>query len=197
MKTTPATLLTAALSLSVISASPADAQTARVYPDTHAAKQYEPFLRILARAQRKADELNQSMSGKGNALRNAVCERLSLAQADCSFLLDLASTTETRLRELDGQAHDLIDSIRKKYPHTAHYNGALLPDPPPELAVLQAQRDALVGATLAEMKQRLTPDEITSVRIYLDIPAASLITPAEKRASRTAPGGEGILQTAH
>ncbi|HWF10338.1 MAG TPA: hypothetical protein VG297_17845 [Bryobacteraceae bacterium] len=119
---------------------------------------HESLIRRTALLNDKIHAL-KAASNQGSGLRLAVCTKLKLQPTDCDAVLDWSSQASAKLTALDQQAKAIIDAVRAAHPHRPKgTGGALLPPPPPELARLQAQREALIESETAQMLTTLTPN---------------------------------------
>jgi hypothetical protein len=117
---------------------------------------YEGFLRNLAVISTKSDSLDAS-GVKNHKLKQGVCDSLALSGADCALIFQIGVATSAQLQALDRQATAVINGVRAQHPHGAQAAGTVVPPPPPQLAQLQAQREALVKSATAALQQQLSP----------------------------------------
>lgn len=133
---------------------------------------YWHFLEYQLYLDKKADDLPPS-SPDVQMLRTHYQTRLGFDNAQYSLIRGAAQTMSARLKQIDDQAKLIIDDLHHNYPPGKVLT---LPPPPPELAQLQAQREAIISETVVDLKTQLGTKASTAMDDFLHKDFAPTIT---------------------
>lgn len=126
---------------------------------------YWCFLTYQRFLDRKADEIEKK-GGTGTELRESLQRRLGFSTYQFELIREAAQKLDSDLKQKDAQAQAIIDAFHAKYPPNQPLIGPL-PPPPPELAVLQQERENLIEQDVANLKSELGPDAAAKLDSFL------------------------------
>jgi hypothetical protein len=159
------------------SASVTSAPQAQTSARTPLPKLYWFFLSYQRFLDRKADEIEMN-GGKGTELRENLQRRLGFSAYQFEMIREVAQKMESDLNKKDAQAQVIIDAFHAKYPPNKPLSGPLPPHPP-ELAILQHERDNIIEQNVANLKAELgseAADKLDSFLVKDFAPAVKMRT---------------------
>jgi hypothetical protein len=108
----------------------------------------------------KAAELEKS--GKDGSKFRGRFKRLAALSDEEALILDqVTSDCEQELAQQDAKAQAVIDSYRARYPAGELPEGVTLPPPPPELTVMQQERDSIILRARDRLRSMFGEQEFT------------------------------------
>lgn len=141
---------------------PASAQTP---PEINRAKAIA--LQVCVAMQEQAER--QQREGKpAPSLVRVFAAQAGLSAAETETLDRVTATLRNRVTPLDLRARAIIQAARAKYPGGRLPQGVTPPEPPAELAELQRQREADVGAAVQELDRELGPAGRNKFQEYME-----------------------------
>lgn len=87
---------------------------------------------------------NALASGRIQAANPALVKEGNLNDAQARALESIAAATLQEVEQQDARARRIIDAFRAQYPNGIVPKGKKLPEPPPELKVMQEERNAMI-----------------------------------------------------
>jgi hypothetical protein len=128
---------------------------------------------------KKAAALEQQ--GKDGSRVHSMFKRLAVLNDHEALIFDqVASDCEQELEQQDARAKAVIDAFRARYPVDDPQAGANLPPPPPELADMQQERNAIIlrardrlHAELGDVKYANFNAFVKSLSISTERPSAA------------------------
>jgi hypothetical protein len=104
---------------------------------------YRQLFRHVVELKKKAEE--EERNGRdGAVLRSLYKRNAKLNDAEATILEQIAEESDAQIAEFDGRAKKIIDEARAQHRGGELQPGETLPPPPPELGILQEQRNTAV-----------------------------------------------------
>lgn len=137
---------------------------------------------------KQAETNAKAQSKPGPVVRNIVKHRFGFDDRTAAVYEQVALDCQTEVAAIDAQAMAIIKRIRDAYPGGVILPGEKPPLPPPELATLQQQRNAVILRYKTLLESQLGPSAFAAVVQYNQRHAASI--------QRRAPGPDAGFATA-
>jgi len=96
-------------------------------------------------------------------LRGVYQKKIGIAAADASVLTQWAATNVQAVQQLNATAQQIIQAHRAQYPGGIVPAGQPHPTPPPQLAALNTQRDAVTTAHIQSLRAALSAGAFAKV----------------------------------
>ncbi|MEN3335355.1 MAG: hypothetical protein V7641_4720 [Blastocatellia bacterium] len=104
---------------------------------------YSAFFHMVVDLQQQAAEL-ESEGQKGNSLQAYVQTQVSLSDEEARQLSGIAAACVDEIARQDAKALVVIQTFRSQFPGGKIPAGVKLPPPPPELKILQQERNQII-----------------------------------------------------
>lgn len=115
-----------------------------------AAVVYSSFFYLVVDLEKKASEL-ESEGAKGDSLRSYVQTQANLNDDEARKLKAVAAACVEQIARQDAKALEVIQRLQSQFPGGRIPKGVKLPPPPPELRILQLERDQIILAAKNEL----------------------------------------------
>ncbi len=125
---------------------------------------YHQFFRHLLYLDQQAAN-HRSATATSGEVRNSYQTRLRFGSDQFAKVRSSAGVTEQKVAILDAQAKAIVTAFRAQHNHVSASEP--LPPPPPELAQLQQQRNALIKTQIAQLKDSLGSQDATQLDAFL------------------------------
>jgi hypothetical protein len=131
---------------------------------------YRILFRQIAAFQVQASQLAAQF--KPNAFAaNYHQNALQLSPLQATQLINVAVPCVQQMKAIDQQAAAIIDAVKKQYKGMPKGPNSMVPPPPPQLSVLEAQRTALILAAADALASEYGPAQFAyfenTVRLYV------------------------------
>ncbi|WP_213807907.1 hypothetical protein [Granulicella sp. dw_53] len=138
---------------------------------------YRHFLAYQIHLDRAADAL-EKRGKNGNDFRNHFQKKLDLTGDEIALVRASGLRLEIALGKKDAEAKALIDATRAQFPKQSAKTGQPieLPPVPPQLLVLQKERDQLIEAEVKDLKTKLGSTAAARLDKFLQTDFAPAVT---------------------
>lgn len=125
-------------------------------PDSRPPEQviYSAFFHFAVDLQKQAAEL-ENEGKKGDSLRGYVQTEAGLNDDDARRLTEISAACVEAVAEQDARALLVIQEFQSQFPGGKVPRGVKLPPPPPELKILQRERDQIILAARSQLATAL------------------------------------------
>jgi hypothetical protein len=128
---------------------------------------YSAFFHYVADLKQQAAEL-ESEGAKGDSLRVYVQIHAGLDYEEARKLDEIASSCVEEVSQQDAKAVVVIEKFRSRFPEGKVPRGVKVPPPPPELRILQRERDAIILRARDNLRRALGDTGFNKVVEYID-----------------------------
>jgi hypothetical protein len=139
---------------------------------------YWQMFNHIALLNQKADEV-EAKGGDGSAYRSRYKTFARLNGAEAQLLNAVALETYQKVKALDARAKQIVDAIRAQTPDGKLQPGQLPPAPPAELKEMQKERDEMVMAAYARLRDGFGPTEFPKFEKFVNESVAPNIKAVE------------------
>ena len=134
-------------------------------PKPRPAVVYSAFFQMVVDLEKQALEL-ESEGEKGQTLRTYVQMQANLTDDQASKLSAIAAACVEQVDRQDAKALQVIEKLRSQFPGGRIPKGSKIPPPPPELKVLQQERDEIVLTARTALSNALGPSVFNNVEQF-------------------------------
>ncbi len=127
---------------------------------------YRAFFGHIQHLERRADE-REAKGKDGRELREYYGKRLALSIRQTASLKQQAARTLLDLDRIDRQIQTIIQAVRARYPGGIIAPGQAFPQPPPELALLDQEKDAVTMQGVAQLRGAVGSAAFEKVESFL------------------------------
>ena len=134
-------------------------------PKPRTAVVYSAFFQMVVDLEKQALEL-ESEGAKGETLRSYVQAQANLTDDQARKLGAIAAACVEQVAQQDEKALQVIEKFQSQFPGGRIPKGTKIPPPPPELNVLQQERDQIILGARSELSNALGPAVFDNVEQF-------------------------------
>lgn len=146
-------------------------------------------------------EVEERQGKDASSLRSLFRDRADLSDVQAHLLNAIATDCVREVAVQDARAQEIINAFRLRFPPGRLPIGVKLPPPPPELAQMQEERDAMILRAGERLRLALDENEFQRFegfvmrRVAAAIEPAALYPRSPERAGATAANRGGVITT--